>query len=203
MEFEDFGHPGCTPWLQAIRRGVFHPGPQCQITPGMPCMVMNVNDDLLGCALIPATSVLEHGVALNDLLSFMVTAQGQETALTKFKWVNLKKHESLFVPLGTLAVPCYVAPTETNVTAWVRFVHWPVVFKNMMADVEPAMVNALQALNMGHLRGKETAHWQAKKTVLERLMKPIAPPAASPEETPAQAEAAKAAEEAAKEAEED
>lgn len=98
-------HAGSDPWLVAARPYAMRFGPGSFPMPGFGCLMMACSSDFdVWVVVMPTQAVLERGISLNDLPTFLDSPSGIEALRTLGSAIPLRERTLLWVPFGSLCL---------------------------------------------------------------------------------------------------
>ena len=173
---------GWEPWLVVARPNVPVSGAGGLPLPGMPQVLHVVKGDVVVHAFL-VEGVLQKGIAIADVETFLETNEGQKYLTTSSCSVKMNKGDSLFLPAGAMASMVNYVPQEpkkdkkaakTNVADhFAGVVSSPAVVKAKIDEVlQGPCKAAIKKWNVDYLKTKtNSAMWATRKEAFETFCK--------------------------------
>lgn len=109
------GIAGTEPWIMNGRPWAARCGPSAFPLPGFGCWVQAHNDNVTHMLiLIQAHSVLEQGISLSDIMSFLDTPTGLDMFTDSSYTVAIGPNEMVWIPYGYIPIPLVTEPLDDD-----------------------------------------------------------------------------------------
>lgn len=147
-----------SPWLMTVRIDAYRQGPAAFPLCGF-AAVVSVHRDGCHFLVLSVMDILDNGIALQSLTSFLQSPEGATLASTEGVLVTANAGDFVHVPLGFIALPLWSpasAPPKTPGMASVAHnVVLPLLHLERMKAVDQTVMNAVRQLNIKYLEGLE------------------------------------------------
>lgn len=158
---------GC-PWMVSLIPGAWAPGNPTNIVLGIASLVHAFQADI-ALFIFPVSMVLDQGVSLSDVWSFIGTATGLQLLAKHAVVIYVPQGATAFVPTGFLSVPLFWGNNTEHEVASVVVTH---VFEPDFLVISENVMRAIVAVNLAHYDAQPAnGKWTAKSTLFRKVLK--------------------------------